>query len=112
MVKNKKDKGQKWDGKSRVSNDLYRKRYDEIFKKVTDDNAEEFVHRRKNPDEGIVTGKPLIFHPIFDLCLFYFLSSLLSKYLGANLSMLFKGAESCTLPLTDIRVQSDLYGAT
>ena len=47
MVKNKKDKGQKWDGKSRVSNDLYRKRYDEIFKKVTDDNAEEFVHRRK-----------------------------------------------------------------
>ena len=28
-----KTKGRKWDGKSRVSNDLYRKNYDEIFKK-------------------------------------------------------------------------------
>ena len=28
-----KSKGRKWDGKSRVSNDLYRKNYDEIFKK-------------------------------------------------------------------------------
>ena len=28
-----KDKGTKWDGKSRVSNDLYRKRFNEIFKK-------------------------------------------------------------------------------
>jgi len=28
-----KNKGRKWDGKSRVSNDLYRKRWDEIFKK-------------------------------------------------------------------------------
>ena len=41
-----KHKGRKWDGKSRVSNDLYRKRYDEIFKKVTDDNAEKFVHEQ------------------------------------------------------------------
>ena len=47
-----KDKKPKWDGKSRVSNDLYRKRYDEIFKKVTDDNAEEFVHGRKDDDDG------------------------------------------------------------
>ena len=30
-----KPKGRKWDGKSRVSTDLYRKRYDEIFKKKT-----------------------------------------------------------------------------
>ena len=29
-----KNKGTKWDGKSRVSNDLYRKRHDEIFKKI------------------------------------------------------------------------------
>jgi hypothetical protein len=29
----KKNKGTKWDGKSRVSNDEYRKNYDEIFKK-------------------------------------------------------------------------------
>ena len=28
-----KNKGIKWDGKSRVSTDLYRKRHDEIFKK-------------------------------------------------------------------------------
>ena len=28
-----KEKGRKWDGKSRISNDTYRKRYDEIFKK-------------------------------------------------------------------------------
>ena len=38
-----KNKGRKWDGKSRVSNDLYRKRYNEIFKKVTDNNAEEMM---------------------------------------------------------------------
>ena len=31
----KKTKGRKWDGKSRVSTDLYRKRWDEIFKKNT-----------------------------------------------------------------------------
>ena len=42
-----KSRGRKWDGKSRVSNDLYRKRYNEIFKKVTDDNAEKFVHGQK-----------------------------------------------------------------
>ena len=47
-----KDKGRKWDGKSRVSNDLYRKNFDKIFGKVTDDNAEEFVHGRKDNDDG------------------------------------------------------------
>ena len=31
-----KSKATKWDGKSRVSTDLYRKRYDEIFKKEQD----------------------------------------------------------------------------
>ena len=42
----KKERGRKWDGKSRVSNDLYRKRFDEIFKKkkeqanVQSDNVE------------------------------------------------------------------------
>ena len=35
----KKEKGRKWDGKSRVSTDLYRKRYDEIFKKMTKTQA-------------------------------------------------------------------------
>ena len=28
-----KEKGRQWDGKSRISNDLYRKRFDEIFGK-------------------------------------------------------------------------------
>jgi hypothetical protein len=36
--------GAKFDGKSRVSNDLYRKNYDKIFKKITDHNAEEIIH--------------------------------------------------------------------
>jgi 3-dehydroquinate dehydratase len=31
-----KNKGIKWDGKSRVSNDLYRKNFNEIFKKKPD----------------------------------------------------------------------------
>ena len=31
-----KSRGRKWDGKSRVSNDLYRKNYNEIFKKRDD----------------------------------------------------------------------------
>jgi len=31
-----KNKGTKWDGKSRVSNDLYRKNFNEIFKKKPD----------------------------------------------------------------------------
>ena len=32
----RKDKGRKWDGKSRVSNDLYRKNYNKIFRKIED----------------------------------------------------------------------------
>ena len=31
-----KSKGRKWDGKSRVSNDLYRKNYNKIFQKTED----------------------------------------------------------------------------
>ena len=33
MTEKKKRKSRQWDGKSRVSNDLYRKNFDEIFKK-------------------------------------------------------------------------------
>ena len=33
MTKKNKSQGTKWDGKSRVSNDTYRKRWNEIFKK-------------------------------------------------------------------------------
>ena len=34
-----KNKKPKWDEKSRVSNDLYRKRFDEIFKKMNKEKA-------------------------------------------------------------------------
>ena len=37
----KKDKGRKWDGKSRVSNDLYRKNFEIIFGKKIDTDKEE-----------------------------------------------------------------------
>jgi len=37
----RKDKGRKWDGKSRVSTDLYRKRHEEIFGKKTPEDIEE-----------------------------------------------------------------------
>ena len=37
----KKEKGRKWDGKSRVSNDLYRKNFETIFGKKIDKNKEE-----------------------------------------------------------------------
>jgi len=33
VTQNKKPKGKQWDGKSRVSNDLYRKNFEEIFGK-------------------------------------------------------------------------------
>ena len=36
-----KDKGRKWDGKSRVSNDKYRKRFDEITWRNMDEIAAE-----------------------------------------------------------------------
>ena len=36
-----KDKKPKWDGKSRVSTDLYRKRFEEKFGKKTDEEIEE-----------------------------------------------------------------------
>ncbi len=45
-----KPKGRKWDGKSRVSNDLYRKNYDEIFKKNSDPFDKE-VKEIKSVDE-------------------------------------------------------------
>ena len=49
----RRDKGTKWDGKSRVSNDKYRKNFDEIFKKKgTVINTEEsFVSREYTKEE-------------------------------------------------------------
>ena len=50
MTNNKKDKGRKWDGKSRVSNDLYRKNYNKIFRKKDDPfNIE--VKKEKKPSK-------------------------------------------------------------
>jgi hypothetical protein len=41
-----KSKGQKWDGKSRVSNDLYRKNFDEIFGKKEQDGTKRIFYER------------------------------------------------------------------
>ena len=47
-----KSKGRKWDGKSRVSNDLYRKRFDEIFgKKEQEELSESYKQSKKNKEE-------------------------------------------------------------
>ena len=42
-----KDKGKKWDGESRVSNDLYRKNFDEIFGKKEQDELKESYEQSK-----------------------------------------------------------------
>ena len=46
----KKEKGRKWDGRSRVSNEVYRKRYDEIFgkKKKKDTESDELRQRNRH----------------------------------------------------------------
>ena len=44
----KRNRGRKWDGKSRVSNDLYRKNWDEIFKKRVMEGEDPF---QKEQDE-------------------------------------------------------------
>jgi hypothetical protein len=36
-----KEKGRKWDGRSRPTNDLYKKNFDEIFKKKKDKSKNE-----------------------------------------------------------------------
>ena len=42
-----KNKGRKWDGKSRVSNDLYRKNYNKIFRKIDDPFKVEVKEKKK-----------------------------------------------------------------
>ena len=55
-----KSKGRKWDGKSRVSNDLYRKRYNEIFKKMTKEKAiDETVPFNEDPFDKEVKKEPI-----------------------------------------------------
>ena len=44
-------KSRKWDGKSRVSNDLYRKNFDDIFKKEQDELKESYKQSKINKKE-------------------------------------------------------------
>jgi len=46
-----KSKSRKWDGKSRVSNDLYRKNFDDIFKKEQDELKESYEQSKINKKE-------------------------------------------------------------
>jgi len=48
----KKLKGKKWDGKSRVSNDLYRKNWDEIFKKRVMEGEDPFMKEQNELKES------------------------------------------------------------
>ena len=47
------DKKEKWDGRTRPTNDLYRKRYDEIFKKekTLSEMLEEGFKKEQERDE-------------------------------------------------------------
>ena len=47
-----KSRGQKWDGKSRVSNDLYRKNCDEIFKKRVMEGEDPFMKEQEELNES------------------------------------------------------------
>jgi len=48
----KKSKGTKWDGKSRVSNDLYRKNYNKIFRKIEDPFKKEYDELKESYEQS------------------------------------------------------------
>ena len=52
-----KDRGRKWDGKSRVSNDKYRKNWDEIFKKRVMEGEDPFVKEQEELKESYDQSK-------------------------------------------------------
>ena len=52
-----KPKGRKWDGKSRVSNDLYRKNWDEIFKKRVMEGDDPFMKEQEELKESYEQSK-------------------------------------------------------
>ena len=57
-MKNKlRPKGRKFDGKSRVSNDLYRKNWDEIFKKRVMEGEDPFVKEQEELKESYEQSK-------------------------------------------------------
>ena len=53
----RKDRGRKWDGKSRVSNDKYRKNWDEIFKKRVMEGEDPFVKEHNELKESYKQSK-------------------------------------------------------
>ena len=53
----KRNRGRKWDGKSRVSNDLYRKNWDEIFKKRVMEGEDPFVKEQEELKESYEQSK-------------------------------------------------------
>ena len=52
-----KPRGRKWDGKSRVSNDLYRKNWDEIFKKKVMKGEDPFMKEQDGLKESYEQSK-------------------------------------------------------
>ena len=52
-----KDRGRKWDGKSRVSNDKYRKNWDKIFKKRVMEGEDPFVKEQEELKESYEQSK-------------------------------------------------------
>ena len=65
MTKKNKSQGPKWDGKSRVSNDLYRKNFNEIFKKgvvgkdVTLEETKKILKNIKGPTDEYIVDEDL-----------------------------------------------------
>ena len=47
-----KSRGRKWDGKSRVSNDLYRKNYNKIFRKTEDPFKKEYDELKESYEQS------------------------------------------------------------
>ena len=61
MEKKSKPKGRKWDGKSRVSTDLYRNRWNEIFgKKEQDELKESYEQSLRAKKEKLDETKKLL----------------------------------------------------
>ena len=61
-----KSRGTKWDGKSRVSNDLYRKNFNDIFKKEQDELNESYKQSIKNKKERDPFYKKVKEEPLSD----------------------------------------------
>ena len=57
MKNNLRPKGRKFDGKSRVSNDLYRKNWDEIFKKKVMEGEDPFQKEQEELKESYEQSK-------------------------------------------------------